>query len=459
MMKKGIGLSISLLLLVGSLIPVFAEIDFTGKEDEYTALCSSPKMELTDQEKKECGEFLQYLSDQSGDLKTKLDDLEKQRKDIAKNIVEYIKKIQGYTAKIENLAKEIAVLNTEISVKVEEIKLKEVVILEKEDEVEGLREQIKHRMVAAQSSMRLNKYLDIIMGAKDLNDLIRRTNGLKDIANYDEKTRIELKGLIDELKIEKEELEKTKQELEVAKESVVKKRNESLVLREQAEIVKEELEKQEADIEAEGNRIASDYEALKALAKEISANIDKIPNSSGFTRPISGGRITANTWYYPSGGVHLGIDYGAPIGTSVRAAGNGFVLKSVSGCPYGAIGNSCGAAQGGSSGGGNQVYLLTKINNTLYAVKYLHLLDKTPIAQGSIVSAGDTIAKLGSSGNSSGPHVHVEVFKLGTMSINEYIESWKGDLAFGAGWGSSALSKTCDKVGTPCRVRPESVFE
>ena len=118
---------------------------------------------------------------------------------------------------------------------------------------------------------------------------------------------------------------------------------------------------------------------------------------------------------------------------------------------------TCGGS-GGSRGGGNQVYLLTNINGTTYAVKYLHMSPGSPIATGSVVSAGDQIGTVGQSGNASAPHTHIEVFKLGTMSIESYANSWNGDLAFGAGWGSGALSNTCDKRGAPCRVKPETAF-
>lgn len=459
-MRKVLSGIISVVLITGSIVPIFANEDYETNQQYYVELCSKPVSELTESEKQICTDFMQYISNQSESLQDKLDDLEEKRESIAQNIEEYTEKIQGYDARITTLGQEIKLINDDILVKEAEIQRKELEIEAKEVEVEKLREQVKNRMVTSQSSMRLNRYLDIIMGAKDLNDLVRRSNGLNDIANYDEKTRVSLQGLIEELGIEKEELVVIKEELEVAKIEVKAKYDDLVVLRTEANIVKQEYLRQEAEIEAEGATIAADAERLKELAQGLSENLNKIPNSSGFTRPIVGGRITAPTWYYQTGGVHLGADYGGvPIGTTIRSAGNGYVLKSVDGCPYGRLGSTCGSAQGGSTGGGNQVYLLTNVGGTLYAVKYVHLLAGSPIAQGSIVNAGDKIAEQGSSGNSSGPHVHVEIIKLGTMNINDYVQSWNGDLSFGAGWGAAALARTCDKTGAPCRIRPELVFE
>ncbi len=446
---------LSVLMLLGNIIPVMAEGEDFSDTSAWTAKCSSTN--LTAEEKDQCARFAQKMSDDSETLRQQLKDIESRREEIAANIAEYGKKIAGYEAQISVLNGEIATLNEQISVKEQEIVLKEQEIATKEAEVEALKKKIMDRMVASQSSMRLNQYVDIIMGAKDLNDLVRRTNGIKDITNYDEVEREELKSLIDELNIAKEELVTTKAALEEDKASVVAKQNQILVMKKEAEIASQEAKKQEADLEAEGNRIAGNLDGIKQALAAMSTNIDNIPSSSGFVRPASG-KIGEGTWHYSSGGVHLGADFLPGRGATIRAAGNGVVIKSVDGCGDGYLTSSCGAAQGGSAGGGNQIYLLTKIDGTLYAVKYLHMLQGSPIAQNSIVNAGDYIGQCGTSGNSSGNHVHVEVFKLGSMSINEYISSWNGDLAFGTGWGSTGLNTTCDNRGAPCRVKPESVF-
>lgn len=461
-MKKIIILVVCALMGLGNMIPVLAEsdADFAADEGKYTQLCAKPTSELTTSEQDTCKQFIQYMSNKNTSLSDQLKEIEKKRIEIAGNIKEYAKKIAGYDAEIKKLGNEIAELNSQISVKEEEIRVKEEEIAINEKEVEALKAKIKDRMVASQSTMKLNQYLDIIMGAKDFNDLIRRTNGVNDITNHDEQIRLSLKDLIDKLTEDKASLEVVRAELEVDKASIVEKQNQIIVVRHTAEIAKAEYMKQEADLEAEGNRIAGNLAAIKKALAEIANSVDSLPSSSGFVRPVSGGRISAGTWSYPAGGTHLGTDFAVGSGTTVRAAANGVVLKSVDGCGWGAIGNTCGSAQGGSSGGGNQIYLLTKIGDILYAVKYLHLLQGSPIAQNTIVMSGDFIGQVGSSGNSSGAHCHVEVFKLGTMSASEYIANWNGDLSFGAGWGSPALSNTCDNRGgaAPCRVRPETVF-
>ncbi|MEG0239686.1 murein hydrolase activator EnvC family protein [Anaerorhabdus sp.] len=462
-MKNILKISITICMLVSNSLFVFAisNEDFESDVNTYTQLCSKPDNELTEQEKETCKRFVTYMSNKSESLKTELKEIEAKRSEIAKNLKEYTDKIKNYDLQISILRKEIEELNNKIQIKDEEIRIKQEEIKTKELEVEALRKKVKERMVSAQVGMRLNQYVDIIMGAKSFNDLLRRVNGIGDISSYDNEERKKLITLIEELNIAKAELETAKTELEDAKVEVVTKQNSLLVLKKEAEVVAQEYAKQEADLEAEGNRILSNIQEVKTTLSNMGDKITNIPNTSGFNRPIGGGRISAGTWYYPEsfgGGVHLGADFSTGKGSPIYAAGNGVVVGRADGCGDGYRGSTCGEAEGGSRMGGNQIYLITKINGTLYAIKYLHMLIGTPIALYSVVDAGAVIGQVGTSGNSTGPHVHVEVFNLGTMDITDYVNSWNGDLSFGAGWGSGGIGSNCEQKGPPCRVRPESVF-
>ena len=436
------------------------EGDFAANKSKYNEMCGKPSSQLSAEEQKTCSAYINYMSKQSSDLTKQLKEIESKRAEIAADIKVYAEKIRNYDKQISVLRAEINSLNEEIAQKEEEIRIKEEEIIAQQAEIDALKEKVKSRMVIAQKIMRLNQYLDVIIGAKDFNDLIRRSNGINDIVSYDQVTLDQMADLIEQLNTAKAALVVAKADLDTKKESVVKKQNELIVFRSEAELVRQEYLKKEAELEAEGNKIAGNLEAIKNTMRELSSKLGAIAMSSGFNRPIGGGKVSAGTWNYPSsfgGGVHLGMDFAAAVGTTVYAAGNGVVLKSVDGCGYGYLGNSCGGD--GSSGGGNQIYLLTKISGSLYAVKYLHLNAGSPIPTGTIVNGGDRIADLGSSGNSTGPHVHVEVFYLGNGSVADYAQNWNGDLSFGAGWGYSALSRLCaNGVGAPCRVKPESVF-
>lgn len=453
-MRKVVIVVMVIFMVLISCVSAMGE-EFEGNEAYYDELCTNNNG-LTPEEKQTCDAYRAYLASKSQQMQEELANIEAKREEIAANVEEYAAKIRTYDAQIATLNQEIAGLNNDILVKEKQISEKQAEIDAKQAEIDSLKKRIEDRMVATQSGMRLNKYIDVLMGAKNLTDFLRRANGIKTISEYDQKTMDEINELIAQLNVIKQELETQKVQLDEAKAVVVEKQQAIVLMRQEAKVVQEEYQKQSADLEAMGNRIATDIAQISETMKNITTELNSVATSPGWTRPV-GVATGEGTWHYSSGGVHLGADYPASIGTPVVAVGNGVVLKSSDGCDAGWLGNTCGGS--GSYKGGNQVYLLTSINGSTYAVKYLHLLKGTPVASGTIVSAGQQIGQVGTSGNSSGPHCHVEVFYLGTMSISSYATSWNGDLAFGAGWGSPALGRLCENgVGAPCRVKPESVF-
>ena len=96
-----------------------------------------------------------------------------------------------------------------------------------------------------------------------------------------------------------------------------------------------------------------------------------------------------------SGGVHSGLDFGAPINTPVRTASDGRVEVA--------------AWQGAA---GKAVTIKTR---TGHRVLYGHL-NQIDVKTGQKVAAGDVIGRVGSTGNSTGPHLHIGVHrKDGTL--------------------------------------------
>ena len=477
-MKRFLILILSLsFILQGSFTTLLAEEDTKETTEEsspgqtppadysdtqyWTNLCTSGET-LTPQQKNSCMAFMQAQSNVTSDLNKKIKDIEAKRQEIAKDILVYAAQVSSYEQQAASLNGEIADLNSQIAVSEKKIQMMEEKIAENEAEIEAAEEKIKVRMVISQRTMRLNQYLDILMGARTFDDFVRIANGLNDITEYDTRTMEDLAEKIDQLNHDIEEVEAEKENLSKQKEQVVAKQNEYLSLMYQAQVIEQELRNQTAELEALGNRYAAQIDEIRALMEEISEKLNEVSASPGWTYPVPGLHVNeyAGTWHYASGGVHLGADFSGAAGVPVVAVGNGVILHSADGCSSGGLGNGCGANIGGSWGGGNQAYLLTKINGSLYAVKYLHMLQGSVIAKGTIVMAGDRIGLVGSTGNSSGPHCHIEVFYLGDAgNFTKYAQSWDGDLAFGCGWGSAGLNRLCENgAGAPCRVKPESVF-
>ncbi len=89
---------------------------------------------------------------------------------------------------------------------------------------------------------------------------------------------------------------------------------------------------------------------------------------------------------------HLGTDYAAPYGTPILAVGNGIVTKA-----------------GYAAGNGNFVKIR---HNTTYETQYLHMR-KILVKQGQVVSQGQEIGEVGSTGLATGPHVCYRFWKNG----------------------------------------------
>ncbi len=409
-----------------------------------------------------CTAYMQYISTQSESFASQMKEIDAKKEEIASNIEYYGQQISTYQAEADALNSEIATLNGQISVKEQEIAAMEEQIAENEAQIDAAEEKVKDRMVAAQETMRLNQFLDILMGAKSFDDFVRIANGLNDITNYDESTMNELADLIDQLDNDKAKLEEEKVALDASKQEVVDKQNSILAAKYQIQVIQEEFQRQYSDLQAQYANMAANIDSIKKTIEDISENLNDVPAASGWTYPVPAGHKnqSAGTWAYSSGSRHLGVDYVGTKGTPVVAAGNGVIINSVNGCGDGWLGNGC-VGTGGVWGGGNQIYAIYKMSDGLYVVQYSHLLLDSPIAVGTIVTGGQQIAQLGTSGNSTGPHCHVEVYYVASSgtSISQYLSSWNGDLSFGTKWGAAAMSHICENGdGIPCRVRPEAVF-
>ena len=186
----------------------------------------------------------------------------------------------------------------------------------------------------------------------------------------------------------------------------------------------------------------------------VDGNYEIDSYSSFWQNPVENGTISAGCWSYPDGGLHLGVDIASAMYSDVLAVANGIVLYAHAPVDSnnGYLGNWCGWP----NGGGNTICMVVAVNERLYAITYAHLSNEIYVTSGQQVSQGTVIAKSGNSGNSTGPHTHVEVFELkqNLNSIVEYFRNSGADFSFGCGYSEAA---TCS--GYACRIDPETVLE
>ncbi len=138
---------------------------------------------------------------------------------------------------------------------------------------------------------------------------------------------------------------------------------------------------------------------------------DSYSLSSGFQNPILDNFVISSGYdeWRDIGGsgnasAHHGIDFAASLGTPIYSVSDGIVVDVVSGCSYGSYGDMCGG------GFGNRVYVAyNNGDGHTYYVIYGHMSSIAGINVGDTVSAGSLLGAVGSSGSSTGPHLHLEV--------------------------------------------------
>ncbi|MFJ8134046.1 M23 family metallopeptidase [Streptomyces hydrogenans] len=134
---------------------------------------------------------------------------------------------------------------------------------------------------------------------------------------------------------------------------------------------------------------------VKAAAKKAAAKPVAAKKAKGWVKPVTAYALSAS---FNQGGAmwahkHSGQDFAVPVGTTVKAAGAGTVVKA------GPNGGGDGPAYGNA--------IVVKHANGTYS-QYAHL-SKIKVHIGQKVAAGQKIALSGNTGNSSGPHLHFEI--------------------------------------------------
>ncbi len=453
-------LIIPLSLLIFSTMITTSAIDFSKNEEYYEKLCFGT---ISKENYTVCQQFQAYINQKAKDAKANLTKLQADLKNLKSDIVTYAQKVNEYEATIVELERQIRVLTDSIYFLEYNINSLEYQIVVREDNAETIDRGIRDRLVVMQGFLSVNGYIEFIMNATSFSDLIRRIEGIYDTTTYDKEQIKELQIEIERIKTDKEELERQKTVLVENRVNLEMNQETMAQLKIEVEKIIIEFKQQEAQLMALQAELISDLNEVQEKLKKVSAALNAVVTSTGFMRPVASGyRISAGAWYYPAsfgGGRHMGVDFAAPVGTPLRAVGNGIILYSANGCPtYGFLGSTCGSP--GSRSGGNQTFLLTSVNNKTYWIIYFHLEKDTVRPIGTIVNQGDQIGRVGSSGNSTGPHLHIEVVYVGTNTLNHYASNWKGDLSFGAGWGDTGWSRRCEVNGNqpPCRLNPLNVF-
>jgi murein DD-endopeptidase MepM/ murein hydrolase activator NlpD len=273
-----------------------------------------------------------------------------------------------------------------------------------EEELEGHREAMSQRLVALYEAGQPS-YLEVVLNATSFEDFTNRAEFSRIIAGQDQQL---LEALVE-----------TEAKLAQQRATLEAKQAEAADLKQQADAAKSEAEKAEREAEAlvakyrnDRKAAETDYAALEATEKQIEALIRSQASSSGSSRGYSGtptgnflrptsGRLTSTYGWriHPilkTRRFHNGVDIAAPTGTPIVAADAGRVI-------FAGWKNAYGRTVVIDHGAG-------------WSTMYGHC-SSIYVSSGQIVSRGQKIAGVGSTGWSTGPHLHWTVYRNGS-SVN-----------------------------------------
>lgn len=356
----------------------------------------------------------------------KINEAEEKQKQVESDKTEAMKQVDTLNSKIDDYETQISDLDSKITDANTKIKEEEKKLEQAEQDYKDQEELIKKRMVAVYTSGDTS-YLDVLLSSKNLSDFISSYYLVSEVTKMDAE-------LLDKIQKQKEEIETSKEELENSKKTLTASKTEKESVNSQLKEAKTEKDKyvaqlsdQEKELEKEIQQLKQDnakianeikqaeiaykkqLEELKRQQEEAnnkknnnsnnSSNNGKNNNNSAsitptgsgyFMKPVSGGTISTNG-YYSSGKFHGAIDYAISSGSPVYAAAAGVVMVTDN------LTSSYGT------------YVVIRHANGMQSYYGHGTRGSICVSPGQIVSKGQQIMLSGSTGNSSGPHLHFEL--------------------------------------------------
>ena len=344
---------------------------------------------------------------------SQIDQVEEIKDVTQKEVEELNSKITEYQGQISNLDLQISDANTKI--KDEEQKLQKA-----ESDYKDQEELIKKRMVAVYTSGDTS-YLDVLLSSKSLSDFISSYYLVSEVTQMDAE-------LLEKIQKQKEEIENTKKELEDSKKSLITTKSEKETVNSQLKSAKLEKDAKVSQLSAQEQQLQSQIAELQkdnvAIDKTIQSMKDQIDaarkaaeeakknqnnsssdsknnnnnnsgtstSSAGFIRPVNSYITTG--MYYSSGSYHGAVDFGAGgvNGMPVYAVADGIVVTT----------------HALTTSYGNYIILYHPTSN-LYTLYAHGQAGSISVSVGQNVKQGQQIMRVGSTGNSTGPHLHFEV--------------------------------------------------
>ncbi|NJL85664.1 MAG: peptidoglycan DD-metalloendopeptidase family protein [Leptolyngbyaceae cyanobacterium SM1_1_3] len=237
----------------------------------------------------------------------------------------------------------------------------------------------------------------VLLQSQDLNQFIDRRRQLRLVYAADRSTLVDLKGKADELQQQRAEVENQKNQVALAQQELLAQKQQYEAQAQQQTQMIDRLRQDRSALEAAEAQLARDSAKLAELIRQrIAAQSSTVPGTGQMIYPAAGS-ITSGfgTRIHPILGYrrfHSGVDFGASYGSTIRAADSGRVIFS------------------GWYGGYGQAVIID--HGSGITSLYGHA-SELYVSEGQAVQQGQAIAAIGSTGLSTGPHLHFEVRRDG----------------------------------------------
>ncbi len=325
-------------------------------------------------------------------------------KEAGRKAAEATDNFEDAEAKLESLAGEVEQTQADIDatkVRIEETRAK---MEKKEAEIEEQNNALNNRLTAMYKSGTAGM-IDVVLSSESVEDLLANIGMVHKILESDQDLLKKLQKDYQELKQMKQELEEQQAYLEQRSIDLEASQAETEALKAKFQEEADKYKAMEDELEAQGAELAAEAQAKQAEAEamlvEAGGTVEYTPGEYAWpTQP--NWSITSNYGWricpFHGREFHNGVDlvlasgtYGSP----VYAIADGIVTRA---SWYGSYGNCIQIGLGGG-----------------YSVLYGHLSGYN-CSEGQYVKKGDVVGYIGSTGNSTGPHLHFTVFKDGNMT-------------------------------------------
>ena len=380
---------------------------FVSRADNISDLKKS--IEQKQQEIKNAQNQKKQLQSGMTDVQSIISDLEQSKKNLAAYVTQLDGNLAEVQAKISEIKEMITQTESEITQTMEEL---DAAVAREETQYQGMKVRIKNMYERGDYF-----YFEAILNARSFGDMLNRVDYVEKVSESDKRMFEEYRATREYVEVCKAQLESEQELLEEAKRNVEAEEAslESLITQKQADIKAYEtdihnreqlLREYEAEIAAQNAEIKELEEISKTLQKQLE-------EANGKKKTYDGGMFA---WPAPSY-TRISDDYGERMHPTlnVKKFHNGLDLAAPGGSPILAAYSGTVVAAAYSSTMGN--YIMLYHGDNLYTI-YMHA-SKLYVSQGAEVTKGQKIAAVGTTGRSTGNHLH-----FGVRLNGNYVNPW-----------------------------------